>query len=264
MKGRILFLVTAVLWLVGCQSATGAMERATRLPASLVCNEAGTVQAVALESTSRGYAYHFNVYLPPCYEAEGKLRYPVLYLIPGLGGGPGDWLAAGAGLAADELILKGDIPPLIMVSTESTSSDRYGEVIFNDVLAYIDGQYRTKTQPRYRAVAGASQGGIGAYRLALSHPDSFGSMGLFGSGIVSGEEGQVREWLAAVSPENNLRVFFNCGEQDPLMLAQSEVMIEVLEEVGIESSLVVGVGGHDYGYWMANFPAYLDWLTQDW
>jgi enterochelin esterase-like enzyme len=262
MKKLFFWLLLATL--VGCRSQPEATETAGEGIAAPVCGEPGRILRDSVAETERGYSYTFNIYLPPCYESEAERRYPVLYLLPGLGGGPGDWFAAGADRTADELILNGEIPALIMVTTESTASDRYGDAIFNDLLPYVDEQYRTQAERTYRAVAGASLGGIGAYRLAFRHPDSFASAGLFGSGIVSGEEEQVREWLAAVPPENRQRVFFNCGEQDNLMLAQAEQLVSILEEAGIESTLLVSPGEHTYAYWVSNLPAYFRWLAQDW
>lgn len=250
--------------LVGCRSQPGPTETAGEVQATPACAEPGRVLRESVSETERGYAYPFNIYLPPCYEQETERRYPVVYLLPGRGGGPGDWFAAGAAETADALILSGEIPPFLIVTTESIDADRYGDDIFNDLLPYIDQQYRSRPERLYRAVAGASLGGIGAYRLAFRHPDAFASAGLFGSGIISGEEEQVREWLAAVPPENNLRVFLNCGEQDNLMLAQAEKLIAILDNAAIPSTLLSSQGDHTYAYWVANLPAYFRWLAQDW
>jgi enterochelin esterase-like enzyme len=261
MKAMPLFLFACLFWLVSCETSIGTAEKHLSTTA---CREAGTVLPGSLENTSRGYPYHFNVYLPPCYERETKQQYPVLYLLPGSGGGPYDWFAAGAGEAADQLIRRGEIPPLIIVATESIDSDRYGEVIFNDLIAYVDDQYRSQSQRKYRAVAGASLGGIGAYRLLLRHPDLFASAGLFGSGLIAGEEEEVRQWLTDVPTDQRLRVFIICGQQDPLMLAQAEAFISILDGAGIQSTAVVSPGAHNYAYWVSNLPAYLRWLVEDW
>jgi enterochelin esterase-like enzyme len=253
-----------LLLLAGCRPQPQRVGAAATETAGPICTEPGRIVRDTLPEPERGYAYPFNVYLPPCYDQETERRYPVLYLLPGLGGSPDSWFAGGVDQTADTLMGSGEIPPFLIVSTESTASDRYGDTIFNEVIPYVDQHYRTETNRHYRAVAGASLGGIGAYRLGFSHPDSFGSVALFGSGIVSGEEEQVREWLAAVPPENKLRVFFNCGEQDNLMLAQAEVLVAILDEAGIPSTLLVSPGEHTLGYWVSNLPAYFRWLAEDW
>ena len=102
--------------------------------ASALAGEFPVDEVVQKVTTLASPDQQYSLYLPPCYESETERRYPVLYLLPGLGGGPGDWFAAGADKTADELILNGEIPPLIIVTTESTAFDRYGDAILNDLL----------------------------------------------------------------------------------------------------------------------------------
>jgi S-formylglutathione hydrolase FrmB len=113
-------------------------------------------------------------------------------------------------------------------------------------------------------VAGGSLGGIGAYRLAFRYPEQFASAGIFGSGLISGEEAQFEQWLQAVPPDGKPRIFLNCGEGDPLMLERARVMISMLDESDFQTTTVVGEGGHDYAYWASNLPAYFQWMAQDW
>lgn len=254
-QGLTVYLPLAVFWFVGCRPP---------VPAVPACDEPGHILSAQVDNTTRGYPYHYRVYLPPCYDTDTNRLYPVLYLIPGRSGGPGNWFAAGVDKTADELILSGQIPPLIIVTTESIDTDSYGETLFNDLLPAVESHYRVQADRRHRAMAGGSLGGIGAYRLAFRYPNYFASAGLFGSGLVTGEEEQVRQWLAAMPAQNRPRIFLNCGEQDSLMLVSAQAMIALLEEAGITSTSVFSPGEHTYAYWVANFPAYLRWLAQDW
>jgi enterochelin esterase family protein len=233
-------------------------------PAAPACDEPGRVLSAQVDDTARGYPYYYRVYLPPCYDTDAGRLYPVLYLIPGRSGGPGNWFAAGVDKAADELILGGQIPPLIIVTTESIDADGYAESIFNDLLPAIESRYPIQADRAHRAVAGGSLGGIGAYRLAFRHPGHFGSAGIFGSGLVSGEEEQARQWLVAIPPPDRPRVFLNCGQEDVLMLDRAQAMIVLLDEMGIASTSIFSQGEHTYAYWVSNFPAYLRWLAQEW
>jgi S-formylglutathione hydrolase FrmB len=113
-------------------------------------------------------------------------------------------------------------------------------------------------------VAGGSLGGVGAYRLALRFPEEFASAGLFGSGLVPGEEPQVRAWLRALPSEARPRMFLNCGEGDPLMLDAARVMMALLSEAGVPHTSIVSDGEHTYGYWVSNLAAYFVWLAEDW
>ena len=195
---------------------------------------------------------------------EPERAYPVVYLIPGLGGGPANWFQAGAHEVADDLILSGQVPPFLIVSTESTSSDPQGKIIVTELRPFIENEYRVLKERPYRAIAGASLGGIGTYRIVLQHPDLFATAGLFGSGIVGGEEALLQSWLEDMLPEEWPRVFFNVGEQDPLMLAQAQDMIAILDEAGISSTSVFGPGDHSFAYWISNLPAYFKWLAETW
>ena len=241
--------------LLGCQAAQPPVvdER--------VCAEPGTIKADVLDGTSRGYDYHYGVYLPPCYDVAAAIDYPVLYLLPGRGGAPSDWFNAGVDEIADEMILSGQIAPFIIVTTEEISSDPLAEIIFNELMPYVEDAYRVKPERWQRAVAGGSLGSVGAYRIALQHPDEFASVGMFGGGLIHGEEERVQTWLDALTAENQPRFFINSGEQDPFMVERAEVMIDVLSEAQLEHTEIFTPGGHDYGYWTSNFPAYFEEST---
>jgi enterochelin esterase family protein len=233
-------------------------------PPTPVCSEPGTVRRARVEQTARGYPYNYQIYLPPCYDEHASRQYPVIYLLPGRGGGPGQWFAAGAHTAADAAILGGAVAPFILVSTESIDADPSAEAILGDLVPAIEREYRAQADRAHRAVAGGSLGGTGAYRLALAHPDTFASAGLFGAGLISGEEAQLETWLAALPEAGRPRFFFNTGFGDPLMLERAEVMIELLNEAGLSTATVFSDGEHDYGYWVSNFPTYLEWAAEDW
>jgi len=113
-------------------------------------------------------------------------------------------------------------------------------------------------------VAGGSLGGIAAYRLAFQHTDKFACAGMFGSGVINGENDQVKTWLSEIIPENRPRVFINVGEQDPLMLIQAKAMIEILEQSRIPYELVTTEGDHSYAYWATNMETFFLWVAQDW
>ncbi len=254
----LLFLVV----FVGCQQNTFQIAEPASTP--FACQEPGTVESGSLAETSRGYAYAFQIYLPPCYDSQPEQSYPVLYLLPGRGGGPGNWFAAGMAQVADDLILNGQVSPFLIVATESTDVDPQAEMIYIELRPYITTHYRLQEGRAYTAVAGGSLGGIGAYRLGLQHPDQFGSVGMFGSGLISGEEPALQEWLAVLPPEQKPRFFLNTGEQDPLMLERAQVMATLLETAGIETTVVVSPGEHEYSYWVSNMPAFLRWLAEEW
>jgi len=230
------------------------------------CRENGTVQAQSFNSPTRGYSYSYVVYLPPCFDpaTESDSAYPVLYLVPGRGSGPQAWFEAGAASVADELILAGEIPPFIIIGTENIENDPSAAAILTDLIPLVEQAYPLQPSRRYRAVAGGSLGGIAAYRLVFRFPEKFSSAGMFGSGVISGEEAQVRSWLEAIPPESGISVFLDTGANDPLMLERARVLDSILAEKKIPHLLHVGEGGHTYAYWVSNFDDYLRWLAAGW
>jgi enterochelin esterase-like enzyme len=256
---RILFC--SLFLLCGC-GLVPASDSLAALPRG--CAALGTIVSADLPQPERGYPYGYRIYLPPCFSAEGDGRYPILYLVPGRRGSPDSWLQAGLPEEVDRLILAGEIPPLIIVSTENIETDPLAETIYNELIPYVESQYPIASDRRYRAVAGGSLGGIAAYRLAFGHPETFSSAGIFGAGAISGEENRIREWLSQMNDASRPRVFMNSGEQDPLMLERARVLKSILDEAGLENQLYVDGGGHQYTYWVPNFELYLKWLSEDW
>lgn len=217
-----------------------------------------------IEHPKRGYAYRFEIYLPPCYAEQTETSYPIFYFIPGSGGYPALWFSAGINTIADKLILDRKIPPFILVSTDSTEDDFKGVLIYDELIPYIEDQYRVLDNRQYRSIAGGSLGGITSYRLGLQHPEAFSSVGMFGSGAISGEEKQIRAQLVALPLGQRPRFFMDTGEGDPLMLERAKVMDSMLDDYFIEHVFHIGDGGHNYEYWASNFEAYVLWVVEEW
>ena len=137
MKKYIIALWLVVILLTGC---TSSQEHAILEPG---CTTPGTILSSEIEEASRGYPYRFSIYLPPCYNSETDPGYPVIYLVPGGGGGVDDWFNAGVNEIADQLILAEDVPSFILVTGETTSSDTNATGIFNDLLPHIERNYNS-------------------------------------------------------------------------------------------------------------------------
>ena len=253
--------VLTLLFLIGCR-ATPASAPLAQIPED--CTTPGEIIHAELSVSPGDYSYGYRVYLPPCFSEGANLRYPVLYLVPGRGSGPGAWFASGLGTITDQLILNREIPPLIIITTENTDSDPLAEAIYEELIPAIDREYPVMDSRQYRVVAGGSLGGVAAYRLAFQYPDEFSSAGIFGAGAISGEEQRIHAWLSAMNDGNRVRVFMDCGDEDTFMLERAEVMKRLLDEAGVDNTLHVGRGGHNYGYWLSNFEMYLKWVSQDW
>jgi enterochelin esterase-like enzyme len=223
------------------------------------CHQTGTTEIQDAEGAGT-----IGVYLPPCYDSQAPYLYPVLYLLPGMGGTYKDWFGASLAEMADTLITSRSVPPFIVVTTHHTGDDIAAPFLLEAIIPYVESHYLVRADRLHRAVAGGSLGGASAYYLAFQHPDLFASAGVFGNGLVTGQESAIEAMLAAIPADLKPRLFLNSGEGDVYMYRQAQALIPLLDEYGIEHSEIFGPGGHAGDYWLSNFPAYLPWLAEDW
>jgi S-formylglutathione hydrolase len=150
-----------------------------------------TIQASSLAGNLLGDPVEQSVavYLPPGYEREPSRRFPVLYLLHGIGGTYTDWTEDfDIRSVTDRLIAKGTIGEFLVVMPNgrnaygggfymnSPVTGNWGDFIVKEVVAFVDGRFRTISGPEGRGLAGHSMGGFGAIHLGMKHPDVFGSI----------------------------------------------------------------------------------------
>lgn len=155
-----------------------------------------TVHGYSLEESVTGESPDRTVavYLPPSYASSPERRYPVIYLLHGIGGTNADWTGSpGSGSAPwttiqdvmDRGIAAGWIAEMIVVAPDQltrgggsfyTNSELTGgweDFTVVDLVDFIDSTYRTLAQASSRGIAGHSMGGYGAIKLGMKHPDVF-------------------------------------------------------------------------------------------
>lgn len=153
-----------------------------------------------------------SVYLPPSYDSA-QARYPVVYFLPGYGGG---WYPFEDQM--NRLIASGGVKEMIVVTVpgqhrfggsfyvNSPVTGNWEDLIVVDIVGYVDAHYRTLPQSASRGIGGHSMGGYGALNLAMLHPDVFGAVyslspGLFDpNGLAESQmfsyEGAIKAFLA--------------------------------------------------------------------
>lgn len=173
----------------------------------------GTVSKVWYESPSLGMSRRLTVYTPAGYE-KGDKRYPVFYLLHGMGGDENAWSELGrATQILDNLIAEGKAEPMIVVMTNGNASqeaapgetseglkapttqlpktmDGSFEASFPEVVKFIDSNYRTIADKKGRAIAGLSMGGFHSLHISKENPDMFDYVGLFSAAIMPREGAQ--------------------------------------------------------------------------
>ena len=136
----------------------------------------------SLESKILNRTMHFSIYLPESYSTS-NIEYPVLYLLHGGGDTYKDWLLKGqAAQIADETLGKSGVPEMIIVMPDGvknwycnnyTGDFRYEDFFYEELIPFVEQNYRCRTEREYRAISGLSMGGFGCLLYALKHPDKY-------------------------------------------------------------------------------------------
>lgn len=143
----------------------------------------GKVEFEKMRSKVLGVEREYAIYLPPGYDKSTDRSYPVLYLLHGGGGSHTDWIMAGhlPGIA-NQLIASEDACEMIVVCPEAgkgfmnyfnSPEWRYQDYFFEELIPYIDSNYRTLADKQHRAIAGLSMGGGATVVYAAAHPELF-------------------------------------------------------------------------------------------
>ena len=128
----------------------------------------------------------YAIYLPPDYETSERM-YPVLYLLHGSGDDQTGWIQFGEVLQiTDKAIEDGLATPMVIVMPDAQSGQKgyfnsidgkwnYESFFFEELIPFIEKKHHIKSEKRFRAIAGLSMGGGGAFIYALRHPEMFSS-----------------------------------------------------------------------------------------
>jgi enterochelin esterase-like enzyme len=179
----------------------------------------GNVQQVLFPSKSTNKSRRAFVYTPPGYEKDKSKKYPVLYLQHGWGEDETAWSNQGhANLIMDNLIAEGKIKPFIIVMTYGMTNemkwghlrefkvDSFQTVLVNELIPYVDANFRTLSDPAHRAMAGLSMGGMETHAITLNKPGVFSYYGLLSGGIYTPEEMKDKS-----KPK---LIFISCGSRE--------------------------------------------------
>jgi enterochelin esterase-like enzyme len=158
----------------------------------------GKVQQILFPSKSTNTSRRAFVYTPPGYDKDQTKRYPVLYLQHGWGEDETAWSNQGhANLIMDNLIAEDKTKPFIIVMTYGMTNDvRIGglrnfkidpfqTVLIDELIPYIDTNFRTLSDQSHRAMAGLSMGGMETKTITMANLDKFAYIGLFSGGTFS-------------------------------------------------------------------------------
>ncbi len=213
----------------------------------------GHVHEILFPSKSTNTARRAYVYTPPGYDKESSKRYPVLYLQHGYGENETSWPNQGrANLIMDNLIAEGKAKPFIIVMTYGMTNEiKFGglrdfdikpfqTVLIDELIPYIDANYRTLANQENRAMAGLSMGAFETRLITLNNPNVFSHYALFSGGIYRPDE---------LKEHKNLKlVFLTCGSKerpDGIKNAAAE-----LQKAGVNVASYISEGtAHEFHTW---------------
>lgn len=233
---------------------------------------------------------HYLIALPADYDQNVSARFPVLFLLHGMDGGPSDWVEKG------ELIQALQSYELVVVMPDGSDSyytnaalkrqDRYEDLIAKDVLSDVEQHYRVLPQRNARGIGGISMGGYGAIKIALKHPDIFAyAAGISAAldaprrGFAPRRIGQSLRYLRIFgAPGSSFRrtndvflltksasplpyLFLVCGKNEPLLSINREFITELrrdnISHEHYEYNEAPG-GGHSWDSWKTQIPEMLN------
>lgn len=228
--------------------------------------DAGKLELVEYESKTVGIKRKARVYTPPQYSADKK--YPVLYLLHGIGGDENEWARNGApNVVLDNLLAHKKLVPMIVVlpngraakdvtprdpiPRQSPAFAAFEQDLLQDLIPFIEKTYSVKADRSSRALAGLSMGGGQSLNIGLSHLDQFAWIGGFSSAPNTRPASKLIE-----NPEKAARqlklLYISCGDKDGLFRISQDVHTMLDEKKVPHRYNVVPGAGHDFQMWKAD------------
>jgi|TARA_B100001094_G_scaffold286919_1_gene302085 enterochelin esterase-like enzyme len=241
----------------------------------------------------------YAIYLPPDYETSER-SYPVLYLLHGSGDDHTGWVQFGEVLQiTDKAIENGLATSMIIVMPDAQSGQKgyfnsfdgkwnYESFFFEEFIPFVEKKYRIKSEKRFRAIAGLSMGGGGAFIYALRHPELFssacplsGAMGeLSYREFYKKNEERVKDLkretifnyysnhnaLSIIKNQTDknlksVRWYIDCGDDDFLYEGNSLVHVALKKRM-VAHEYRVRNGSHNWGYWRGSLPKVLAFVSE--
>lgn len=172
----------------------------------------GTVQPMSFTAASTGLPVNFTVYLPPNYAGSSR-RYPVLFHLHGIGGAHNGNQILVVPQSHEAAVRAGLVQELILVFpdgfqdsfwADSANSAKPAEThLVQELLPFIDNNFRTMTAPGFRIIQGFSMGGFGAAKFATKFPGLFRTCVIYDGAMLSWTQVQQRHAIQAQEIFNN-------------------------------------------------------------
>ena len=240
-------------------------------------NQRGTVSHPWYDSKVLGINRRLTVYTPYGYENNPKKKYPVLYLLHGAGGDEEAWISMGrTAQILDNLIEKGLAEPMIVVMPNGNGNQQaavtlnipnkpqqfdrnalqslpeaernramngYVVSLCEEIVPFIEKNFRAIAKPEARAIAGLSMGGGHTITASTLYPQMFDYIcPLSAAGSATPEQ------IATLKKAGVKLYFLACGDED-FFFEGSKTLDKTLTEQGLDHIFYVSGGGHVWANW---------------
>ena len=225
---------------------------------------AGKVETITYDSKTVGTTRKVTIYTPPGFNK--KKKYPVLYLLHGIGGDEKEWLNGGnPQIILDNLYSEGKIEPMIVVmpngramKDDSASGDimaadkvqafaTFEKDLLHDLIPFIEKKYPVLKDREHRAIAGLSMGGGQSLNFGLGNLDQFAWVG----GFSSAPNTKMPQELIPNPEEAKKKLkllWISCGDKDWL-IENSKRTHDYLVKNNVPNIYYLEPGVHDFKVW---------------
>jgi S-formylglutathione hydrolase FrmB len=258
----------------------------------------GRAECVSLPSKILERAVPYCVLLPPSYDAEKTRRFPILYLLHGLGDNEEFLVHSGGMNLVEDLWEQHQLGEMLIVTPAGgvsfyiNSHDgkrRYEDFFLQEFMPGVEKRYRAQAGRGSRGIGGISMGGYGALHIAFQHPQLFAAVGAHSAALIeklpnittenSRQMSQLRVlgpafgspfdnafWnqndpvrIARAANLSGLKIYFDCGSEDDYGFdLGAETLDKMLTSRHIAHEFHLYPGGHDWIYFAAHLPALLE------
>jgi enterochelin esterase-like enzyme len=237
----------------------------------------GKLETIEYDSATVGIKRRARVYTPPGYSRDKK--YPVLYLLHGIGGDETEWPRGGApDMILDNLHADKKAAPMIIVMPngraakdvtarspfpqQSPAFAAFEKDLLSDLIPFIERSYSVKADREWRALAGLSMGGGQALNFGLNNLDTFAWVGGFSSAPNTKPPADLVKDPAEAAKKLRL-LYVACGDKDRLSRI-SEGVHNMLDEKKVPHVYrVIPGGGHDFKVWKSDLYYFAQLLFRE-
>ena len=262
---RIISLATSLLMLVSVSKAQPILKEMPKGYDTVMPGiAAGKIDSVQYQSKTVGNVRKVLVYTPPGFNK--KKKYPVLYLLHGIGGDEKEWLKGGnPQLILDNLYAEKKIEPMIVVmpNGRAMKDDRamgnimaqdkvaafatFEQDLLKDLIPFVESKYPVLKDREHRAIAGLSMGGGQSLNFGLGNLDQFAWVGGFSSAPNTKLPAELMHNPEEAKKKLKL-LFISCGDNDRL-ITFSKRTHDYMFEHSVPHVYYIEPGVHDFKVW---------------